>query len=263
MSIGSELRAARERLGLTPTAVAVATRGKTHIIEAIEEDDFSSFAAPIYAKGFIRLYAQYVGLDPQPLLDAYAGQIDAAAKRPSLITEEKPPARAADTAPAAAAPRGATEDADRLAPPDAPEPAPRSAGRAQVDDYDLFNAAEERQPPPPDPGEDAPARAARPRHIVGERLGAAGELAREVWIRWTQSLVEAVRPGTARVAGLNRERDPWTLLPVTIGIILILVFAVSGLTRCARSAQEAHTVPVRVPGEPLQLAVEPPAPYFD
>ena len=30
----------------------------------MERDDFSRMAAPIYAKGFIRLYAEYLGLDP-------------------------------------------------------------------------------------------------------------------------------------------------------------------------------------------------------
>ena len=69
---GATLKAAREAKGSTPGAAAEATRIKVQIIEAIERDDFSRIAAPTYARGFIKLYAEYVGLDPEPLLRAYA-----------------------------------------------------------------------------------------------------------------------------------------------------------------------------------------------
>jgi cytoskeletal protein RodZ len=41
------------------------------MIVALEADDFSGMAAPTYAKGFIRLYAGYLGLNPEPLVDEY------------------------------------------------------------------------------------------------------------------------------------------------------------------------------------------------
>lgn len=69
---GAALKAAREGKGVTPAEAAEATRIKVQIIEAIERDDFSRIAAPTYAKGFIRLYAEFLGLDPEPLLNAYA-----------------------------------------------------------------------------------------------------------------------------------------------------------------------------------------------
>lgn len=248
MSIGSDLRAARERMRLTPSDVAAATRTKTPIIEAIELDDFSSFAAPIYAKGFIRLYAQYVGLDPHPLLDAYAGQVSGA-KRPSLISDEAARARelaaTAAVAPAAPAPSPLAEAAAPVAPPPA--------------DYDLFNAAEERRPAPPPMVEPRPPGGS----VARERLAAAGELVREVWINWTQSIKEALRPGAARVAGIKTERDPWTLLPVAIGIVVVLLFVVSGLSRCARVSREASILHLKTEPGVLQLAVEPPEPYVD
>ena len=37
----------------------------------MEADNFSVMPAPTYAKGFIRLYAEYLGLDPAPLVQEY------------------------------------------------------------------------------------------------------------------------------------------------------------------------------------------------
>ena len=47
---------------------------KVQVVEAIEREDFSSIAAPIYSKGFIKLYAEYVGLDPKPLIDDFVNR---------------------------------------------------------------------------------------------------------------------------------------------------------------------------------------------
>jgi len=72
MALGHTLKQARERRGLTAAQVAAATRMKTQVVEALEREDFAKIPAPVYGKGFLRLYAQYVGLDPAPLLAEYA-----------------------------------------------------------------------------------------------------------------------------------------------------------------------------------------------
>ena len=71
MTIGETLRKAREAHGLSIEDVKNATLMLTRQIEELENDDFSSFAAPVYGKGFIRLYARTVGLDPDPLVAEY------------------------------------------------------------------------------------------------------------------------------------------------------------------------------------------------
>ena len=71
MALGEELRRARESKNLTASQVAVGTRMKVQVVEAIDAEDFSKVAAPVYGKGFIKLYAEYVGLDPRPLLQEY------------------------------------------------------------------------------------------------------------------------------------------------------------------------------------------------
>ena len=87
---GAALRAAREKRRLSIADVVEATRIKQHIIVALERDDYSEIAAPLYGKGFIKLYAEHVGLDPEPLIRHYLGQY-ARSVRPSLKTEMPPP----------------------------------------------------------------------------------------------------------------------------------------------------------------------------
>ncbi len=104
MSMGEQLRTAREARGVSVSVAAAATRMKVQHIEALERDDFDRFAAPIYAQGFIRLYAEYLGLDAAPLLREYAER--------SHPNPPAPPAEAARRrvfAPSVAKPRRAPE----------------------------------------------------------------------------------------------------------------------------------------------------------
>ena len=70
-TLGQQLKAAREAQGTSESEAGSATRILTKIIIAMEADNFSVMPAPTYAKGFIRLYAKYLGLDPVPLVDEY------------------------------------------------------------------------------------------------------------------------------------------------------------------------------------------------
>lgn len=87
---GAALRAAREKHKLSIAEVVEATRIKTHIIEALESDNYNVIAAPLYGKGFIKMYAEYVGLDPEPLVRHYL-EYYARTVRPTLKTEIPPP----------------------------------------------------------------------------------------------------------------------------------------------------------------------------
>lgn len=70
-TIGQQFKAAREAKGVSEAQAAADTKILTKLIAAMEADDFSAMAAPTYAKGFIRLYAEYLALDPEPLVDEY------------------------------------------------------------------------------------------------------------------------------------------------------------------------------------------------
>ena len=71
MALGQQLHEARLARKETASQVAAATRMKVQIIEALETEDFSKIPAPIYGRGFIKLYAEHVGQDPQPMIQEY------------------------------------------------------------------------------------------------------------------------------------------------------------------------------------------------
>ena len=70
-TLGQQLKAARLAKGISEQDAGTATKTLTKMILAMEADDFSGMAAPTYAKGFIRLYANYLGLNPDPLIAEY------------------------------------------------------------------------------------------------------------------------------------------------------------------------------------------------
>jgi hypothetical protein len=83
-SIGEALRSAREGQGATIDEAAAATRIRPVHLEALERDELGSAGGAVYAKGFLRQYASYLGLDPAPLLEAYQEHQGEAAKPPVL-----------------------------------------------------------------------------------------------------------------------------------------------------------------------------------
>lgn len=90
MSFGPTLKKAREAKGLTCSQVAAQTRILVQIITDMENEDFHRIPAPIYGRGFVRLYAECVDLDPIPLIrefmDIYEGR-----RAPNTPDEPPPP----------------------------------------------------------------------------------------------------------------------------------------------------------------------------
>ena len=69
MTLGEVLAAKRGERGLTIEQAAAATRIRAHYLSALESDELERLAAPVYAKGHLRTYARYLGLDPEPLVE--------------------------------------------------------------------------------------------------------------------------------------------------------------------------------------------------
>jgi transcriptional regulator with XRE-family HTH domain len=67
MTIGSDLKAAREARKITLETVAARTKIPTKYLEALEEGRYEVFPSQTYVTGFIRAYAKVVGLDAQEL----------------------------------------------------------------------------------------------------------------------------------------------------------------------------------------------------
>jgi hypothetical protein len=68
----AELRGAREQHGRTLTEVAVGTKIAERHLRALERDaPLEEFPSPAYARFFLREYAEYLRLDPDPLLKEF------------------------------------------------------------------------------------------------------------------------------------------------------------------------------------------------
>lgn len=70
-SIGDILREARHGKQVTLEDAARVTKIKVDILEKLEADDYSGLAAPMYTKGFLKLYADFLGLNGQEIADLY------------------------------------------------------------------------------------------------------------------------------------------------------------------------------------------------
>lgn len=70
MDIGSQLRAAREAQGLTLEQAFKGTRIKVSFLEAIEANQFDALPGQVQARGFVRSYANFLGLDGEHLASA-------------------------------------------------------------------------------------------------------------------------------------------------------------------------------------------------
>jgi cytoskeleton protein RodZ len=70
-SIGETLREARHNKRASLEDASRATKIKFEILEQLEADEFDRLAAPAYTKGFLKLYAEYLGLDSQAIVEAY------------------------------------------------------------------------------------------------------------------------------------------------------------------------------------------------
>ena len=69
--IGSSLRDARLRQGLDLADAERATKIRTRYLEALEDERFEILPAQTYVKGFLRSYAEFLGLDGQLYVDEY------------------------------------------------------------------------------------------------------------------------------------------------------------------------------------------------
>jgi len=70
-SPGKYLRAERELRNLSLQEVSYFTKVREHFLKAIEEDRFELLPSAVYVKGFLTLYARYLGIDPNDVISRY------------------------------------------------------------------------------------------------------------------------------------------------------------------------------------------------
>ena len=71
--LGNALVEARKARGLTLRDIERDTRISTKYLQALEEGHLEALPAPVYARAFMRTYAQYLGLDAPQLVQALPG----------------------------------------------------------------------------------------------------------------------------------------------------------------------------------------------
>src|SRR5271155_1509809 len=74
-TVGQDLRAARLRRGDDLATVSRALKIRRDHLEALEEDRFEALPGRTYAVGFVRSYADYLGLDPVQCVERFKGEI--------------------------------------------------------------------------------------------------------------------------------------------------------------------------------------------
>jgi cytoskeleton protein RodZ len=82
--IGTRLRTAREKKGLTVLQAAEKLHVDPRIVEALESEDFAALGAAVYARGHLRHYAELVNEQPAELQELYSNSTRGAPTQPDL-----------------------------------------------------------------------------------------------------------------------------------------------------------------------------------
>lgn len=135
IEFGKTLRQAREVKGLSIAQIAEMTHMMSQIVEGLEKEDFSRIVAPIYGRGFVKLYCEAVGLEPKELIaefmEIYTGNRKATI-RVREVPQANPPAEDAvvqESPPPSPSPR--------MTPPTTPD---QSVADAPADEPDIFQS---------------------------------------------------------------------------------------------------------------------------
>jgi hypothetical protein len=91
--IGSSLREARLRQGLDFPEIEQATKVRGKYLRALEDEQFDVLPAQTYVKGFLRSYAEYLGLDGQLYVDEFNSRYVVGEEAPASPQVRRSPRR--------------------------------------------------------------------------------------------------------------------------------------------------------------------------
>ena len=95
--IGSSLREARTRQDLTFEEMEARTKVRAKYLRLLEEDRFSELPAHTYVKGFLKVYADELGLEGQLYVDEYNSRYVGGAEDDAPLRTRRVPASRART----------------------------------------------------------------------------------------------------------------------------------------------------------------------
>ena len=284
MSFGQTLRAAREAKGLSTSELAARTHLLVQIVEGLENEDFRRIPAPIYGRGFVKLYCETVGLEPKPLqaefMTLYNQKKDAPGKAPPPAPPKQapvtppPPKPEPVIAPPPPEPEPAPtpEPEPIIAPPPPPEPAPVIPPPPPEPEPVIAPPPPEPEPviappPPPEP-EPAPAPEPKPEPIAPAPRRSYGELFEQTYAAEEAPLkptpaekfhdtmsnvssgvfatVKRLPPNTGRIA---------TVVVVALILLAFLAWGIVALYKATSGTQTPETAPtttVQTPAAPTK-----------
>jgi len=70
-TFGEELRRERELRRVSLREISEATKISLRHLEALERNDFQHLPGGVFNRGFVRAYAQFIGIDPEAMVNAY------------------------------------------------------------------------------------------------------------------------------------------------------------------------------------------------
>ena len=85
--VGSLLREAREARGLSLADAHEGTRINTRYLEALENGEYDLLPTQVHTKGYLRNYARFLELDPEPLLTRY--ELNQGAQQSRIATADE------------------------------------------------------------------------------------------------------------------------------------------------------------------------------
>jgi cytoskeletal protein RodZ len=85
--IGGSLREARLKRNLTPADVQKAIRIRDRYLQALEEERWELLPGDAYVKGFLRTYADYLGLDGNLYVEEYNSRFAHPDEQPQLVPQ--------------------------------------------------------------------------------------------------------------------------------------------------------------------------------
>jgi cytoskeleton protein RodZ len=89
MTPGEALAARRGERGLSIDQVAASTRIRPEYLRALEAGDYAAFAAPVYARGCLRTYATFLGLDASEVTSSLRAPLESPDLEIKVMKKEK------------------------------------------------------------------------------------------------------------------------------------------------------------------------------
>ncbi len=88
--VGQQLRKSREAAGLSVVQVADSQHLRASVIQAIESGDYQQIDSELFLKGYVRAYADQVGLDPDRLMRLLDEELEPIRRRRDEAIEANP-----------------------------------------------------------------------------------------------------------------------------------------------------------------------------